>query len=89
MSRYLTEKLRVVEGAGFREFARVFEGVLEKRRVGCGAFVVNLWWSVWQTWIRKLVLLGCKKWDRDFDFIFGVSVRPKHPKGFGCGSYRG
>jgi hypothetical protein len=60
MSRYLTEKLRVVGGADFRGFACVFEGVLEKWVVGCGVFVVNLWWSAWQTWIRKLVLLGCK-----------------------------
>jgi hypothetical protein len=34
------------------------------------------------------MLLGCKKWDRDFDFIFGLSVRPGHPDGCGSGSYR-
>jgi hypothetical protein len=89
MSRYLSEKLGAVEGVDFRGFARVLEGVLGKRVVGCGAFVVNLWWSAWQTWIRKLLLLGCKKWDRNFDFIFGLSVWPRHPEGFGCGSYRG
>jgi hypothetical protein len=88
MSRYLTEKLSVVEGVDFREFARVLEGVLEKRVAACGAFVVILWRGAWQTWIRKLLLLGCKKWDRNFDFIFGLSVRPRHPEGFGCGSYR-
>jgi hypothetical protein len=73
MSRYFTKKLRVVESADFREFACVLEGVLEKRVFACGAFVVILWTSVWQTWIGKLVLLGCKKWDSDFDFIFGLT----------------
>jgi hypothetical protein len=86
MSRYLTEKLRVVAGVDFRRFARVLWGLLEKRVVGCGAFVVNLWWSAWQTWIRKLLLLGCRKWDSNFDFIFVLSVRPRHPEGFSCGS---
>ena len=51
MSRYLTEKLSVVEGVDFREFACVLEGVLEKRVFACGAFAVILWTGVWQTWI--------------------------------------
>jgi hypothetical protein len=89
MSRYLTEKLSVVEVADFIEFACILEGVLEKRVFACGVFVVILWTGVWQIWIGKLVLVRCKKWDSNFDFIFGPSVWPRHPEGFGCGSYRG
>jgi hypothetical protein len=51
MSRYLTEKLSVVEVADFIEFACILEGVLEKRVFACGVFVVILWTGVWQTWI--------------------------------------
>jgi hypothetical protein len=47
----LTEKLRVVEGTDFCEFACILEGVLERRVVACGAFVVILWTGAWQTWI--------------------------------------
>ena len=45
MSRYLTEKFGVVMVVGFRGFARVLEGVLEKMVVCvwcfCGEFVVG------------------------------------------------
>jgi hypothetical protein len=45
MSRYLTEKFRVVMGVGFRGFARVLEGGLEKMVACvwcfCGEFMVE------------------------------------------------
>jgi hypothetical protein len=89
MSRYLTEKCDVVESVDFRGFARVLEGVLEKRVFACGAFVVSLWWIAWQTRTRNYVCFDAKKWDSDFDFIFGWKRWWRHPRGSGCDSYRG
>jgi hypothetical protein len=41
MSRYLTEKFRVVMGVGFRGFARFLEGFWKKWLFACGVFVVS------------------------------------------------
>jgi hypothetical protein len=36
----------------------------------CGAFVVELWWNVWQNVVEKRAFLRGEKWDTCFRFIF-------------------
>ena len=50
-------------------------GFLGKTAFGCGVFVDNLWWIVWQRWIA-----GCRFWGGEFfagfcgnlEIIFGL-----------------
>jgi hypothetical protein len=66
MSRYLTEKCRVVESLGFCGFACVLEGVLEKRMVACGVFVVDCVANV----DTKTFLVGCRKMGQGLQVYF-------------------
>jgi hypothetical protein len=74
MSRYLTEKCCVVEGLGFWGFAGVLEGVLEKRVIACGAFVVRLWWIAWQRWREKIAVSLMQKMGQRFKVYFFVAA---------------
>jgi hypothetical protein len=48
-----------------------YRGFCEKLGAACGAFVVNLWWSAWQTWGINCSFLRFAEWDRFVKFIFG------------------
>jgi hypothetical protein len=88
MSRNLTEKCCVVEGTGFRGFAGVLEGVLEKWVFACGAFVVLLWCCAWQRWTQNRTSLDAEKWDSDYKFIFRYSGSLEASPGLKKTSYK-